>query len=203
MKGAQWDEKDLNAKDLKKDFNHGLVVILQKGKRKDLIDSADTEEYFELRETTKYDIEEEEEELEEVVVPSFPDKTTKEIRELANEEFEEESEESTPFSISVWDLGGQDEFISTPHLFLNTEATILIVMDITKELYKLIGSNFQFGYLNSAVDVLHYWLNFFHNAFAERKGTKEMEPNVALVLTHKDQLSTGKRDEYICHGTAL
>ena len=70
-------------------------------------------------------------------------------------------------------------------------------MDITKELYELIGSNFHFGYLNSAIDVLHYWLNFFHNAFEERKGTKEMEPNVALVLTHKDKIPQENPDEYV------
>ena len=58
---------------------------------------------------------------------------------------------------------------STHHLFLNIDATILIVMDITKELYELIGSNFQFGYLNSAVDVLHYWLNFFTMLLRRRR----------------------------------
>ena len=128
----------------------------------------------------------------------LPNQTTREeIMMLANKELKEESEENTPFSISLWDLGGQDEFISTHHLFLDTEATLLIVMDITKELYQLIGSNFQFGYLNSAVDVLHYWLNFFHSTFEERKGSKQMEPNIALVLTHKDQLSAENREKNI------
>ena len=128
----------------------------------------------------------------------MPDwKTKGEIIKLVTEELEEESEENTPFSISLWDLGGQDEFISTHHIFLDKEATILIVMDITKGLYELIGRNFHFGYLNSAVDVLHYWPNFFHNAFEESKGTKEMEPNVALILTHKDKIPQENPDEYV------
>ena len=79
-----------------------------------------------------------------------------EIMALVNEQLKEESEENTPFTISLWDLGGQDKFISTHHLFLYTEAAVLIVMDITKELCELIESNFKFGYLNSAIDVLHY-----------------------------------------------
>ena len=204
LKGAQWYEKELNSDDLKNDFNHGLVAILQKGKRKALVDSTDTEGNIENEDedirAPKYQkvfhLIENSNEREDF--PLLPDQTTiKEIMALAHKEIEEESEESTPFTISLWDLGGQDEFISTHHLFLDTEATILIVMDITKELYELIGSNFQFGYLNSAVDVLHYWLNFFHNAFEERKSKEEMEPNIALVLTHKDKISEENREKHI------
>ena len=239
MKGAQWDEKELNSEDLKKEFNLGLVAILQGGIRTDSIDSAETER-MESHTPTKHYAENEDEDTkapinkgskmgrqgfsikiwkkfnkpigrprpvsesrlhenptEKEEFALLPDQTREEIMGLANKPLKQESEENTPFSISLWDLGGQDEFISTHHLFLNIEATILIVMDITKELYELIGSNFQFGYLNSAVDVLHYWLNFFHNAFEERKGTNEMEPNVALVLTHKDQLSAENREKHI------
>ena len=54
MKGAQWDQKKLNSKDLKKDFSHGLVAILQKGNRKASINSSDTDEDSELQETTKH-----------------------------------------------------------------------------------------------------------------------------------------------------
>ena len=131
--------------------------------------------------------------------PSLPDqKTREEIMALVNQQLEEESEENTPFSISLWDLGGQDEFISTHHLFLDTEATILIVMDITKELYELIGSSFQFGYLNSAVDVLHYWLNLFHTELEERmKKDKNAKLNIGLVLTHIDKLQEKTRDRDI------
>ena len=228
MIGEQWDKKELNSEDLKKDFNRGLVAILQGGMRKDSMESAHTER-AESHTPTKHYAENEDEDTkapinkgskgghqglsvwhpvseshlnenstEKEEYPFLLDQTTREkIMALANKEFKEGSEENTPFSISLWDLGGQDEFISTHHLFLNIDTTILIVTDITKELYELIGSNFHFGYLNSAVDVLHYWLNFFHNAFEERKGTKEMEPNVALVLTHKDKIPQENPDEYL------
>ena len=214
MKGAEWDKKELNSEDLKNDFNHGLVAILQRGTSKAPIYIVDSESEPEHEETTKHDIEDEDEGMRarkyqkishliqspthKEEFPSLPDPTTREeIMELSNKELKEESEERTPFTISLWDLGGQDEFISTHHLFLDAEATILIVMDITKELYELIGSNFQFGYLNSAVDVLHYWLNFFHNAFEERKEGEHIEANIALVLTHKDKLSEENREQQI------
>ena len=215
MKGDKWDKKELNSEDLKKDFNLGLVAILQRGKRKVSTNSADLEGESEGQETTKHDIEFEEEDtktpmcrkianfkeklIEQEEFMSLPDQTTKqEIMALANQQLEEEPEENMPFSISLWDLGGQDEFISTHHLFLDSEVTILIVMDITKELYELIGSSFQFGYLNSSVEVLHYWLNLFHTEFEERlKKQEKVELNFGLVLTHKDMIPGKNADKYI------
>ena len=64
MKGAQWDEKELKGEDLKKDFNRGLVSILQKVQRKASADSADTEGDLEHKETTKQYTEDEEEDIE-------------------------------------------------------------------------------------------------------------------------------------------
>ena len=204
MTGEQWDKKELNSKDLKKDFNHGIVAILQKGKRKISIDSADTEGEPEHQETIKHDSEHEDEDTkapkyqgisnlnENEEFPSLPDQTKEEIMALATEQTKEESEESTPFSISLWDLGGQDEFISTHHLFLDSKATIFIVMDITKSLHQLIGWNFELGYLNSPAEVLHYWLDLFHTDAAKHN----IDPNIAIVLTHKDKIK-GDQKEYI------
>ena len=215
MTGTEWDQKELNSEDLKKDFNHGLVTILMKSKGKASADSADSKGAPEHQETTKHDTAHDDKKTpmyrkiadfkesptEREEFPSLPDqKTIEEIMVLVNKKTEEESKENTPFSISLWDLGGQDEFISTHHLFLNIDATILIVMDITKGLYELIGSSFQFGYLNSSVDVLHYWLNLFHTELEEKmKKDKNVELNIGLVLTHKDKLpeeTHGKDIEY-------
>ena len=46
------------------------------------------------------------------------------------------SKENIPFTLRLWDLGGQNDFITTHHLFLDVEATTLIVMDVTKEFDK-------------------------------------------------------------------
>ena len=123
MKGVRWDKKELNSEDLKKDFNLGLVAILQKGKRKASTDSSNTEEDSEPQETTTDVIKNED-----IKAPKYPKishmsensvekeeflslpgwKTIKEVKDLESEELEEDSEENTSFSISLWDLGGQD-----------------------------------------------------------------------------------------------
>ena len=41
------------------------------------------------------------------------------------------SDERIPYSLNIWDHGGQNEFIITNQLFLNVEAFILMVMDIS------------------------------------------------------------------------
>ena len=125
-------------------------------------------------------------------VPTIPYKTKKELIKNKNTIVEPVRKEKIPFTLSVWDLGGQDEFISTHHLFLNTEATILIVMDITKGLHRLIGGKSELGYLNSPAEVLQYWLNLFHSDAAKHGRT----PNIAIVLTHTDQIE-GNQKEYI------
>ena len=125
-------------------------------------------------------------------VPAISDETIKELIENEDVTVEPESEEQMPFTLSVWDLGGQDEFISTQHLFFNTEATILIVMDITKGLHKLMGGKSELGYLNSPADVLYYWLNLVHTDALKQGRT----PNIAIVLTHTDQIK-GSQKKYI------
>ena len=124
---------------------------------------------------------------------AISDETRKELIGNKDAIMEPEVKEETPFTLSVWDLGGQDEFISTHHLFLNTEATILIVMDITKGLHQLIGGNFELGYLNSPAEVLHYWLNLFHSDAAKHNRI----PNIAIVLTHTDMIKDQNPKKYI------
>ena len=210
MKGTKWGEKELNSKNLKMDLSQGLVAILEKRRKTVSSESTLTEEKPEPHKTTQSLDENEKREIkispapkssalkkrsppEEKFSSLLDNKNKKEIITLGKKPAKQDSEESTPFSISLWDLGGQDEFISTHHLFLDTEATILIVMDITKGLHELIRSNFHFGYLNSAVDVLHYWLNLFHTELEERmKKDKNVELNIGLVLTHKDKIPEKK-----------
>ena len=123
---------------------------------------------------------------------TIPEEIIQELLNYKTIAFHQESNVGTPFTISIWDLGGQDEFISTHHLFLDSKATILIVMDITKSLHQLIGRNFELGYLNSTAEVLHYWLDLFHTDAAKHK----IEPNIAIVLTHKDKMK-GDQKKYI------
>ena len=125
------------------------------------------------------------------------------------------SKENIPFTLRLWDLGGQNDFITTHHLFLDVEATTLIVMDITKDFDKTFricmrGRNedkdLRFKRTNpkTPAHILHYWLNSFYVEANEKKknehGEKkenDCELNIAIVLTHLDQIKPIERQEYI------
>ena len=125
------------------------------------------------------------------------------------------SKENVPFTLRLWDLGGQNDFITTHHLFLDVEATTLIVMDITKDFDKTFricmrGRNedkdLRFKRTNpkTPAHILHYWLNSFYVEANEKKknehGEKkenDCELNIAIVLTHLDQIKPIERQEYI------
>ena len=58
------------------------------------------------------------------------------FKELTLENIDKPSQmasEYEPFTLRLWDLGGQNDFLTTHHLFLDVEATTVIVMDVTKE----------------------------------------------------------------------
>ena len=106
---------------------------------------------------------------------------------------QEESNSTMPFSLVLWDLGGQNEFITTHHLFLDVAATTLVVMDITKGLHHHLEEKPKLGHPNTPAEVLSYWLNTIHSQALE----KNLKPNIALVLTHKDMVQILDRDQYI------
>ena len=107
------------------------------------------------------------------------------------------SDERIPYSINIWDHGGQNEFIITNQLFLNVEAFILMVMDISRDLNiplkQSADAEGKFGIPKTPVQILCYWLNALH-VLAKKKGT---EPNIALVLTHKDMIKADDTKKYI------
>ena len=102
-----------------------------------------------------------------------------------------------PYTVSFWDLGGQDEFIPTHHFFLGAEDTTLLVMDISKNFEKTLNcddkQNEKEGVPKTPKDILYYWLNSIHG-LASAKGLK---PNLGLVLTHKDEIPSKDTKLYI------
>ena len=107
------------------------------------------------------------------------------------------SRDSVPYTINLWDSGGQDEFFVTHHLFIDVEATTLIVMDITKELRKPLGTTLKestkMGIPRTPLEFLFYWLNAIHIKSTE----KQVEPNIALVFTHKDMIQAEDAEQYV------
>ena len=108
--------------------------------------------------------------------------TKKEDRDHEKTFMAKESEEAIPFSTTLWDLGGQNEFVVTHNLFRDAESPTL--MDITKPLHEQIDTNPKMDFPNTPAEVLHYWLNSLH----VQSDQKQLHPNVALVLMHKDMI---------------
>ena len=106
-------------------------------------------------------------------------------------------EERIPYSVNIRDHGGQNEFIITNQLFLNIEAFILMVMDISLDfnipLKQSLDAEGKFGIPKTPAQILCYWLNALHVMAME----KTTEPNIALVLTHNDMIKVDDIKMYI------
>ena len=137
---------------------------------------------------------------------TFQDQTPQLKREMSEKEWEqllsyrdqlvekEEHVDSIPYTISLWDLGGQDEFIPTHHFFLDAEDTTLLVMDISKNFTKPLSPDTKKeGVPETPKDILCYWLNTIHGLASE----KGLQPNIGLVLTHKDEIPSDDPEQYI------
>ena len=194
-KGGKWTEKSINTSDLRSIFSHAVWTRAEKMAIEESSGKPNTDRKRKSMENKKHHSEAKRQKTDplDLYVQPISVEIRNELIENKDTIVEPELEEETPFTLSVWDLGGQDEFISTHHLFLNTEATILIVMDITKGLHQLVGGNSELRYLNSPAEVLHYWLNLFHSDAAKQKRT----PNIAIVLTHTDKIKEKNPKEYI------
>ena len=129
----------------------------------------------------------------EIEIPTLGSEMKKAILSHKTSIAQEESSSTMPFSLVLWDLGGQNEFIETHHLFLDVAATTLVVMDITKGLHHHLEEKPKLGHPNTPAEVLRYWLNTIHSQAFE----KNVKPNIALVLTHKDMVQTLDRNQYI------
>ena len=112
------------------------------------------------------------------------------INKKITEPFQVNSDESSSLTMTIWDFGGQDDFIATHHLFLDVEPTNVIVMDMSKNLTDKLNENVKPEHPNSPADFMHYWLNFIYFQ-AKKKGVR---PNVALVLTHLDKIQEDEKD---------
>ena len=205
-KGGKWTEKSINTSDLRSIFSRAVWSRAAKMAIEDSSGKRNTDRKRKSMEIEKHDDDHSEAKRQKTDPSDMESAEVLYVQpisfEIRNELYdhkgkslivEPELEEETPFTLSVWDLGGQDEFISTHHLFLNTEATTLIVMDITKGLHQLVGRNSELRYLNSPAEVLHYWLNLLHSDAAKQKRI----PNIAIVLTHTDKIKNKNRKEYI------
>ena len=102
---------------------------------------------------------------------------------------------SKDFTLNIWDFGGQTAFIATHNMFLDVDSVTLLVMDITKYLRQDIkgATNATKGIPTTPLDFLCYWMETIYCKAQEKK----ISPNVALVLTHKDDIEGVNPKQYI------
>ena len=105
----------------------------------------------------------------------------------------EQQPDDHSMSICLKDFGGTNELITAHPLFLGTESTTLIVMDITKSLHEILDRNPKLGHPNTSEAVLHYWLYLLHHQASQ----EHLKPNVAVVLTHRDMIQNDNTELYV------
>ncbi len=107
------------------------------------------------------------------------------------------SQDQAKAVLSLWDFGGQTEFYTTHHMFLDADAINIIVMDISKPLKeKMCKDNDKVqlvGVPQTPEEFLCYWLRSIQAKAEEKK----IDPNILLVLTHKDTISGSQSSSYI------
>ncbi len=99
--------------------------------------------------------------------------------------------------IRLWDFGGQTEFYTTHHLFLDGDALNTIVLDISKDLKVRLrksneGKDLTVGIPNTQEDFLSYWLNTIQAKAAQQ----QILPEIIVVLTHKDLMPQKDKKKY-------
>ena len=206
LTGKQWIEVDIKADDLNKE-------VIENMKR--FVDSSEEQQPDETnnRSNDKENVKVtncfqrvfnccSQKKAHDVVKPEVPVfHMSAHFKELALTNFETlsdtELEDNVPFTLRLWDLGGQNDFLTTHHLFLDVEATTVIVMDITKdfsERFQSTNKDLQLKRSNpsSPEEVMHYWLNsFFVEANEkEKKTSKAVGLKIFIVLTHIDNFDT-------------
>ena len=125
-------------------------------------------------------------------IPSLNKQMTEEILSYKNTFLEKQPDDNC-MSICLRDFGGQNDLFATHDIFLDAEATTLIVMDITKLLHQRLESYPKLGHPNTPAAVLHYWLNSIH----VKTSQEHLQPNVALVLTHRDMIQDDNMQLYV------
>ncbi len=100
--------------------------------------------------------------------------------------------------LQLWDFGGQTEFYTTHHMFLDADAVNIIVMDISKPLKRKLTNQHAedkqlVGNPVTPEDFLCYWLR----TIQVKAVGKEIQPTVLLVLTHIDEIAVAEQETYI------
>ena len=200
---SNWQETRRDAEELFKLFSHSVMArINERSTKKTRYSSMSTlatmpfqgqESLEQSQQTEVHELVETSTEKPLQSIPVMDEHTKAQILKHQYYTPEYSSDERIPFSLTLWDLGGQDDFMATHHLFLHADVTTVIVMDITQKFHQPLQQKAKFGSPNTPAEVLCYWLNSFHIQ-ARDQGVK---PEISLVLTHKDLIRSEDKSHCI------
>ena len=109
----------------------------------------------------------------------------------------EDIQDVKDYSVSLWDFGGQDEFIATHQLFIHEESLALLVMDMSIGLHDVLPDSTEaksrLRIPQTPAGFLHFWLDTIHKKATD----KNLKPNIAVVLTHRDLIPDEEAGEYM------
>ena len=103
----------------------------------------------------------------------------------------------TDYSLRLWDYGGHTEFLNTHDIFMSVNSTVLILLDVSRPLNQPVSSRMDIdtgvGIPNTPMQFFHYWLRRLHDQAIKN----QTEPNVALILTHKDVIEVHDKEKHV------
>ena len=192
---SSWQETGRDSEDLIKLFSHSVMVMVKDKSTNQLVSGSSATTPVQLQ-GGKSELSQLKEASMETTLPSVPimnEHTKSQILKYQHDEPRYSSDKRVPFSLTLWDLGGQDDFMATHHLLLHADVTTLIVMDLTQGLHTPLQQESKIGSPNTPAEVLCYWLNSFYIQARQQ----DVKPDIGLVLTHKDLISSGDYNDYI------
>ncbi len=106
--------------------------------------------------------------------------------------------------IGIWDFGGQIEYYTTHHLFLDPDSIHILTLDVSKGLDSTVLTEKigRFGDKEAAIpktviEFVHYWLNTIYTYIPDASSVDALPMKVLIVMTHKDKLDPDIREQAI------
>ncbi len=117
---------------------------------------------------------------------------------------EEKPADTNKGVLRLWDFGGQTEFYATHHMFLDSDAINIIVMDVSKPLKSKVsteGTKQKIGIPSTQEEFLCYWMRSIEAKANEKRKKHDRamkgKPNIILVFTHTDLITCEQTSQFL------
>ncbi len=113
---------------------------------------------------------------------------------------QEQSSESAKGVLRLWDFGGQTEFYTTHHMFLDADAINIIVMDISKPFESKLVPHQQMkvGVPSNQEEFLSYWLmSIATRTLKQGENAEKTKQRIVLVFTHLDMCTSAQKEHFL------